>query len=288
MNIRRRVGRRILGATTALVAGVAAVALLPTPSQAVASPEFEQGTSAYSSTNFKNATARCDFGEQVYGASYRVTDGLGKVAVNTLLPNEALTEVFVEANETDSGITSSWSVTAEAICGPPNSNLKRERVIVPNSSSTDKSATVPCTGGRKVYGGGFIFPLGYGQVFMTWSFGNSNLLAWNVRAVTDNNNGLVWGVEAFAICGPQAATHVAQTQSDFANDSTSPKEEDVGCPTGTKLHGPGVVSSGATGQVVIEDMTPASLVLLTATVKAFENDSTTAGWFSAAHGICAS
>jgi hypothetical protein len=272
----------------ALVTSVAAIMLWSAPSHAVASPEYETGTSAYNSTNFKNATARCDFGEQVYGASFRVTDGLGKVAVNTLQPNTALTEVFVEANETDSGITTSWSVTAEAICGPANANLKRETAIVSNSSTTDKSTAVACTGGRKVYGGGFIFPLGYGQVFMTWSFGNSNLLAWNVRGVTDNNNGLVWGLTAYAICGTGAATHVAQTQSDFANDSTSPKEEDVGCPTGTKLHGPGVVSSGATGQIVVEDMTPASLVLLTATVKAFENDSTTAAWFSAAHGICAS
>jgi hypothetical protein len=283
----RRVGRRTLAVAAIMLAGIGATLWGIQPSYAVASPTFASGTSALNSTNFKNATARCPVGLSVYGASYNVKDGLGKVAVNTLQPDRFLNTVFVEANEVGSGITTDWSVTAEAICGPAVANLQRVTGSAAVSSSATKSIAVPCPAGTKVYGGGFIFPFGYGEVFMNFNFANSNLLAWNVTATKDDDPALAWGIEAYAICGAPAATQVAVVQNDFLQDSSSPRTEDVSCPTGTKLHSTGVIANGANSDVLIEDMT-STAALRSTIVKAFENDSTTSTWFAAASAVCAS
>jgi len=88
------------------------------PANAVAGLTFVQAESTSTgSQNFKNATVTCPGDTRVYSTGYDLVDGLGKVSVNTLQPSSDLRTVFVEANETDSGITSNWRVFAQAVCG---------------------------------------------------------------------------------------------------------------------------------------------------------------------------
>jgi hypothetical protein len=284
----RRVDRRIAAVAAVVLTAVGATILGIGPSQAVASPSLVSDVSDRTdSTNFKNARARCPAPLKVYGAAYKVTNGLGSVAVNTLQPDENLTSVFVEAQEVAPGITSAWSVTAQAICGPAIENLQRIRGSLDSSVSARKDISVRCPGPLAVYGGGFAIPNGYGEVFMQESRALRTMDAWFVSGFADDNPPS-WGLTGYAICGGRARTQVAVIEEDYDLDSNSPKRESIHCPTGTKLHGVGVIMAGAHGDVLIEDMAPATSSLQATTVKSFENDPTPNNWFSTAQAVCAS
>jgi hypothetical protein len=293
---RRRLlgGRRLSTALAVVMAATAAVAgpaWLAAPASAVAAPVLAEGASANNSSNFKSATATCPGDTRVYGAAFNVVNGLGEVAVNTMRPSSDLRSVLVEANELDSGISTSWQVVAQAICGPPVAGLQLRTAVVGASSATSKSVNIDCPAGQKTYSGGFIFPFGYGEVLLTSIFYGSALTRVTIQANVDDT-AITWGLTGYAICGAPAPTMQMLIDNSFPIDSDTPKDSDITCPSGTFAHGYGVASGtgpDARGDIVIEDIrVGAKATLRTVTAKAYENDTTTDDWWVAAEVICAS
>jgi hypothetical protein len=267
------------------------VTVASAPANAVAGLTFVQAESTSTgSQNFKNATARCPGDTRVYSTGYNVVDGLGKVSVNTLQPSSDLRTVFVEANETDSGITSNWRVFAQAVCGPPVSGLRREVNAESSRIDADQESVARCGNNEQVYGGGFIFSNGYGEVLLTrltLSTGFSGTAG--VRANVDDNTSLNWGATAYAVCGANSPGLRPVFGQTSAFDSTSPKDSQANCPAGEKIHGVGASLPqqpvDATSNVVIEKLT-FTAAISSLQVRARENDATTANWNVQAYATC--
>lgn len=270
--------------------GTAQAIFAVSPASAAPNTHLVEGTTANTSDNFKNLRVRCPTGEKVFGTAWDIANGLGQVAVNTVQPEEDLTSVLFEANEVGAGITSNWRMVGQVICGTPVASMQR----VPNSALTgiasSKSVTTTCPGTLKVYGAGFTFPNGYGEVFLNFMIPNLSSSS-NVffSANNDDNNALSWGLTGWAICGAQSAGQTVVTGGGFANDSTSPKTTSVSCPNNTKLTGTGVTMNGggtSNHDLVIEDLA-ITAALTGGQAKAFENDSTSEPWFVTPSLICA-
>jgi hypothetical protein len=267
------------------------VVVASSPASAVSGLTFVQAQSSLTgSQNFKNATATCPGDTRVYSTGYSVVDGLGKVSVNTLQPSSDLRTVFVEANETDTGINTNWRVFAQAVCGPPVSGLRR----VPNAPGSrvdaDQESVAPCGNNEQVYGGGFLFANGYGEVLLTrltltTGFSGSA----GVRANVDDNTALSWGVTAYAICGANSPGLQPVFGQASAVNSTSPKSSSANCAAGAKIHGVGA-SLPQQGVDVTSDVVIEKLVFTAAIsgveAQARENDATTANWNVRAYATC--
>jgi hypothetical protein len=256
------------------------------PAQAVASPTLITGSSANDSANFKNATARCPGDQRVYGAAFNVVNGNGKVAVNTLQPSADLRSVFVEANELDAGQTTAWRLDAQAICGPATAGMRLVTVSKPNQTVAEENVRVGCAFNERIYGAGYTFPFGHGEVLLNLMeyLSNRSLI---VSASIDDTP-LVWGITGYAICGPAPTTHAVLTTSGQVHDSNTPKSENTpSCPSGTRVHGVGVRLIGGTGDVVVDDLTTTA-ALVSGEGKAYENDSTSANWSVRPQVICSS
>ena len=257
------------------------------PAQAVASPTLVSSSSAEVSANFKNATATCPGDLRVYGAAFNVVNGNGKVAVNTLQPSANLRSVFVEANEIGSGLSTAWRLDAEAICGPATAGMRLVTASKPTSSDAEENLGVSCAVSERIYGAGYLFTNGYGEVFLTVMQYLSNRSV--IMAGSIDDTPLVWGITGYAICGPAPTTYAQRTTSDQVHDSNTPKSENTpACPSGTRVHGVGMRLVGGTGDVVIEDLRPSSAALSSGLGKAYENDSTAVDWSVRAQVICSS
>jgi hypothetical protein len=281
--------RRLVAVSAAAVMAVGALGWAISPAGAVAGAALVSSSSASNSNNFKNATVRCPGDQRVYGAGYNVVDGNGRVAVNTLQPSADLRSVFVEANEIGGGQSTDWRLDAEAVCGPAVAGLRLVTAVEGPAVAAEQSVRVGCGVGEKMYGAGYLFPFGYGEVFLNLMEYSTAITSVAIRAAIDDDASLVWGVTGYGICGPPAATHVKVQPAIPATDSTSPKDATTpNCPAGTKLHGVGARIIGGTGDVVIDDLTASTAALARTKLKAYENDATTANWALRPQAICAS
>jgi hypothetical protein len=287
-------GRRALAAL-AVAAIVAALTVWHTgPASAVALPRLVEAESASSTAAVKSARAECNDDEDVYGSGYYVRNGNGKVAVNRVFIQHQMWYVEVEAQVTDAGLATAWSVVAQAICGPHVEGLHRELKDIPKSTNPSQSARVECASGQ-AYGGGFILTGATGNVFVNSVTLDSAHKGVTVSGTFDRSATMPatgWGITAYAVCGPPAPVMELRQTEGFEQSSVSPKDEESQCQTGTRAHGAGMVAGAITasnlGNIVVDEMritTPA--LPLTSRVQAFENNATSGRWWVQAQLICA-
>jgi len=289
---------RLGGRALAVLAAAATVAALSVwhagPASAVTAPRLVEAESASDTVSVKSARAECDDDEDVYGSGYYVRGGNGKVAVNGVFVQHQLWYVEVTAQVTDAGLTTAWSVVAQAVCGPHVEGLHRELKQVARSTDRSQSARVECATGQ-AYGGGFLLDRAAGNAFV-----NSVALDTAHRGVTlaatfDGSATMPatgWGITAYALCGPPAPVMTMRQTEGFEQSSASPKDEDAQCLSGTRAHGAGMVtganSAADLGDIVVDQMrltTPTRP--LTSHVQAFENNATSGTWWVQAQLICA-
>ena len=85
-------------------------------------PPGLQRVSASSSSDteeFNLATATCPAGKNLLGTGVELGGGNGRVTIDDLRPNAALTANTVAGIETEFGNPTDWNVTAHAICANP-------------------------------------------------------------------------------------------------------------------------------------------------------------------------
>jgi hypothetical protein len=291
----RLVGRgRRAAAVLAAAVTVAALTVWPAgPASAVAAPRLVEVESAGGTEALKTAKAWCNDDEDVYGSGYYVRNGNGRVAINRVYIQHQLGYVEVEAQVTDEGLSTGWSMVAQAICGPRVEGLHRELKDIPKTTNRNQSARVECANG-KAYGGGFIFTGSAGNVFVNRMVLDSSQSGVTVMGSVDNSVATApsWGITVYVVCGPPAATMVRRQTATFEQSSSAQKDEDVQCLSGTQAHGAGLIvgitSASDLGNIVADQARITTPTLpVTSRVQAFENNSTSGTWYVRAQLICA-
>jgi hypothetical protein len=113
---------------------------------------------------YKKAYADCPAGKKVIGAAADVIGGGGRVVLEDVTPNEALTSVSVTAWEAQGGTDQLWGVTAYAICAQAPPGLERvESYPQPDHSWTMRFVTAKCPQGKVMLGVGGDISHGGGQ-----------------------------------------------------------------------------------------------------------------------------
>jgi hypothetical protein len=108
-----------------------------------------------SNSENKAITASCPSGRTLVGVGGLVNRTDGTVALNKFFPSATMTSLNVGAAEMGNGTSSSWVVTAEAICARVSAGLVVRRVTVIKDSGSGRvlGATPICTSGEQVIGG---------------------------------------------------------------------------------------------------------------------------------------
>lgn len=158
----------------------------------------------------------------------------------------------------------------------------RVHAVSPHNS-VNKSVTVRCPVGKKVYSAGGQVTGGVGNVYMDDVTPSDDLT--NVR-VTGQENGAYaanWSVTAYAICG-NPVVNLQRISLQSATDGIATKRVTATCPAGTRLYGLGGEVRGGNGNVFLDRLIPNSL-LTSATASASENAADTS-WNLLAYAIC--
>jgi hypothetical protein len=160
--------------------------------------------------------------------------------------------------------------------------LVRVQAVSPNNS-LNKSVTVACPAGKRVYGAGGRITGGLGNVYMDDVTPSDTLL--NVR-VTGQENGAYaanWTVTAYAICG-NPVLNLQRISFQSATNGVSPKNVVADCPAGTRLYGLGGEVTGGGGNVFMYRLVP-NASLTGAAISAAENAADTS-WTLTGYAIC--
>ncbi|GLH98192.1 hypothetical protein [Phytohabitans aurantiacus] len=288
---RRR--RTWVAALAAALLGATLVAVVTPAAHAVSGLNLVNTESPQTgSQNTKTAVATCTGNDKLFGTGFDVINGLGKVAVNAVRPSADLKSLTVVASETDAGITTSWRLAAHAICGPPVANMRPEVETEPSGPGAEKTGETDCGNNGQVYGGGFEFNGGLGEVLLTRMFitlGFSGSVS--LRANVDDDLSRSWSVTTYAICGQNSAGLFRNFTQNPVSDSNSPKDETATCGNDNlnDIHGTGVQLPAQpvnqSSDIVIEKM-KLTAALATVELRARENDSTSANWSVQGHVIC--
>jgi hypothetical protein len=164
--------------------------------------------------------------------------------------------------------------------------LERVDRTTSTDSSLAKSRFASCPTGKQLLGAGADVLGAPGQVFLDGIRLNSPLNNMEARAFEDQDGTpLSWSLNAYAMCANPipGLVQVNRTSADnsFAKSFTVP------CPTGKQLISLGAETSGANGEVVIDDLIPNS-TLTAANVTGFEDaDGAKDSWTLTGHAICA-
>lgn len=278
-----RLGSRLGGA--AIITALAAIALGTLAGSAQAAvPGVQRVTvsSISDSASFKTVTANCPAGKVVVGAEYSISNGLGSVVLDDLVPTQS--SVRVGAREDANGTTTSWLVRATAVCANP---LPGYEIITAKSPATSegKSAIASCPAGKQLIGSGANMDGGFGEVVLDALIPSTSSLT--VTSFEGDNGGTAnnWSVTARAIC----ANPLPGRQVVFATSASTSagKAQDVLCPIGTQPISAGFDVFGAPGELITTGMFTSPLAP-TATAAALEDDNgTAASWTVRAFGICA-
>ncbi|GAB3400363.1 hypothetical protein GCM10027569_03980 [Flindersiella endophytica] len=256
------------------------------------------GVSALDDLSPKFATATCPAGKVLVGTGYRVDFATGEVVVDDLLPNgsttTAPTAVTVGAYEEDP-VGTPWQVLAFAVCANPVSGLVRIPATSVSNSSDFDNATAACPAGKVMLGTGYELNGALGEVVVD-DFRPNGSTTTAPTAVTvgayeaDPNFPGNWTITAYAICAFPVPGLVRVPETSPSGSENS-KDETAVCPAGKVLTGTGHELTGATGEVVIDDLAPngnASTPPNSLFIDAFEADPDFPGnWTVTAYAICA-
>jgi len=163
--------------------------------------------SSSNSTSPKTALATCPSSTRLYGLGGEITGGVGNVVFDDMVPNSTLTSASVVAYEdADLTVTSNWSISAYAICGPAAATMVRV-VETSTSDSTTSKASAPddCPAGTRIHGAGAAISGATGQAVLTGNTITPPILAGDAGHATANasENGAFsgsWSVTSYEIC----------------------------------------------------------------------------------------
>jgi hypothetical protein len=160
-------------------------------------------SSANDSQNLKSAYAECPSDMKLIGALGTVTSGvLNKVTLTQILPFASLKRVYATGAETHGGTTSSWSVTAHAICGKGAAFADVELVSASGSpdSQDAKAVVASCPTGKKVIGAAGAIDRSDGTVIVTTMSPLSNQGSYTHAVETGSGTTGTWFPIASAFC----------------------------------------------------------------------------------------
>ena len=123
-------------------------------------------TSASNSGSAKAVVATCPAAKRVVGVGGEITGGGGQVILDDVVPGAALTKAEAKGVEDQNGFSSSWSVTAYAICANPPAGLERAPLTTSLAISNDKELGLPrvaCPGTKTSIAIGSTLNAGIGQ-----------------------------------------------------------------------------------------------------------------------------
>jgi hypothetical protein len=240
--------RRLLwGAVLLAGAFTAPVAALPVAAHAVGSTTIKTADSASNTTSVKQIPVECPQGEFVYGAGGSISGGgAGNVALQAVVPEAVVpgttgAPVRVRVTAVALGaVTSTWSVTAWAVCGVFTTNLQ----IVPASDTSTlraKEANARCPDSLRMYGTGFRINNGNGTVLVHDVIPGTSVKPTGVTVRATARTGLSpsWTLDGFAICANPAPTMSIVQATTQPSSGTTRGVNSPTCPTGTRAHGIG-------------------------------------------------
>ena len=248
-------------------------------------------TSATDSVADKSATANCPAGKKLVGTGSNINGAGGLVRVYQLSPNATLDSLTVRAIEQPGGTNLGWSVTALAVCTSLNLNLDRRIAASALNSSSPKSATAACLPGQTLLGTAAVVTGGAQGVVIDDIYPHSGLDAVTVWAVEGQGGTAAdWVVRAVAICSDSPSVLVAREEAVSATSSDTSRTVTAECDEDWTLVGTGYAIDIASGQVMIQDVTPSGSGVTTptgVTVRAVEDqDGTAVNWRVKAYAIC--
>jgi hypothetical protein len=213
---------------------------------------------AVDSNVFKAATAMCPAGQVVIGGGARLTLSTGEVSITRMAPNATANGYEAWAYEDADGFAGVWGLVVTAICAPAPAGYVIVTATSPMGSPATASVVAACPAGRQVLGTGGAVNPGRGVVLLTGvvpapAAAPTSVTASGAEIAGGFGGG--WTVQSWAICaGPVAGQTVVITTSAF--DSTSPKSQTSGCPTGLSVHGVGFQFGGGTGEIFLNAAFP--------------------------------
>ena len=231
----------------------------------------------------KSVTATCPAGTRVIGPGGDTTPGNGRVVLNQLRPNAALTSVTVHANEDEAGTPADWFLQAFVICAAPPTGLERVSATSASNSS-NKSIVATCPSGKRLLGNGAEITGAAGQVLLDGQLPNAKLNSVTANAVEDETGTAAnWSITAYAICA-NIVTGLQRVAVTGGVDSASNRIATAPCPTGKSAIGMGGTING---QGVLDALFP-DPSLSNASISAFEDATGNPGnWSVTAYAICA-
>lgn len=152
-------------------------------------------------------------------------------------------------------------------------------------NSDNKSVTVDCPAGTKVYGAGGSIAGGYGNVVLDEFVPNEDLTQVSAQGLERPGYAADWTVWAWAICGP-ATLNQQRIELSTAQNSTSPKNAVTSCPANLKVYGIGAEIINGQGNVVLDDL-EISQDLTEVNIGAYEIGGWSGSWAVKAYAICA-
>ena len=107
--------------------------------------------------------------------------------------------------EDETGTTDDWALIASAICATPPPGLERVSATSP-LNSTNKSVSVSCPAGKRVFGAGADINTFNGQVILDDLRPNAALTSVTANGLEDETgNPAPWSVTAYAVCANSIA-----------------------------------------------------------------------------------
>ncbi|TDB70240.1 hypothetical protein [Micromonospora sp. KC723] len=291
--------RRIAAPTLVLVLGATVTGVVAAPNPASAAVPGLVRISAVSASNsndFRSVTAACPAGKVLIGTGYEVNGATGEVVVDDFTPNgstvTAPTAVTVGAYEADT-FAGSWSVTAYAVCASPLAGLVRVTAAGTTDSNDFHGTTAACPTGKVMTGAGFEMTGATGEAVVDDFTPNGSTVtaptavtvgAYEAETFTGN-----WSLTAYAICASPVPGLVRFTAVSASN-STDSRFVTANCGSGQVLTGTGFEMTGATGEVVVDDLRPngsAVIAPTSVTAGAYEEDVFAGNWTLRSYAICA-
>jgi hypothetical protein len=238
----------------------------------------------------KTVSATCPGETRLLGAGGAVDGATREVMVQDVRL-DSLTRVTSEGVEDDDGAAVDWQVRAYAICSDRVHLLQRVEAASPSNSLKAKTATVDCTGGRRVVGvGGAVEGIG-GDVALNDLAPTDPMTGATAHAAEDEDGTpSSWVVRSFAICAAasERVVETSTTEPSYFHAATSL------CPSDWRATGGGASVSSGAGQVRVDGAFPVDDVAPgTGESTGFFGDAFVdrngyaADWFMRSFGICA-
>ena len=141
---------------------------------------------------------RCPAGLRVLGPGGRINNGLGRVALDHVVPAADLASVTVRGTPLPGAGAANWSVTAFAVCARDDS-LTRASFAAPTGSPASASLNWSCPAGKGLYGVGAGVSPGSGEVVLD-SVHAVSTSSFSTRASEDASYLPNWTLTGYGVC----------------------------------------------------------------------------------------